>query len=49
MRLAFLAFAAHANTDNVLISTTACVFFVFATAVFARVQERPLRRAGEVA
>ena len=28
--------AAHAYTDNVLIATTACVFFAFATAVFAR-------------
>ncbi len=36
MRLVFIAFAAHAYTDNVLISTTACVFFAFATAVFAR-------------
>jgi O-antigen ligase len=36
MRLAFLAFAAHAYTDNVLIATTASVFFAFATAVFAR-------------
>jgi O-antigen ligase len=36
MRLAFIAFAAHAYTDNVLIATTACVFFAFATAVFAR-------------
>jgi O-antigen ligase len=36
MRLVFLAFAAHAYTDNVLIATTACVFFAFATAVFAR-------------
>ena len=36
MRLVFIAFAAHAYTDNVLISTTACVFFTFATAVFAR-------------
>jgi O-antigen ligase len=36
MRLAFIAFAAHACTDNVLIATTACVFFAFATAVFAR-------------
>ena len=35
MRLAFLAFAAHAYTDNVLIATTACIFFAFATAVFA--------------
>jgi O-antigen ligase len=36
MRMAFLAFAAHAYTDNVLIATTACVFFTFATAVYAR-------------
>jgi O-antigen ligase len=36
MRLAFIAFAAHAYTDNVLIATTACVFSAFATAVFAR-------------
>jgi O-antigen ligase len=36
MRLAFLALAVHAVTDNVLISTPACVFFAFATAVFAR-------------
>jgi O-antigen ligase len=36
MRLVFLAFAAHAYTDNVLIATTSCVFFAFATAVFAR-------------
>lgn len=36
MRLAFLAFAGHAATDNVLISTPACVMFAFATAVFAR-------------
>ncbi len=36
IRLAFVAFAAHAYTDNVLIATTACVFFTFATGVFAR-------------
>ncbi len=36
MRLAFLALAAHAITDNVLISTPACVFFAFTAAVFAR-------------
>ncbi len=35
VRLAFLAFAAHAYTDNVLIATTACVFFTFAIGVFA--------------
>ena len=40
MRLAFLAFAVHAYTDNVLIATTACVFFTFATGVFAREQGR---------
>ena len=36
MRLVFLAFAGHALTDNVLISTPACVLFAFAAAVFAR-------------
>ena len=36
MRLIFLAFAAHAATDNVLISTSACVLFTFVSAVFAR-------------
>ncbi len=36
MRLVFLALAGHAFTDNVLISTPACVMFTFATAVFAR-------------
>jgi len=36
MRLVFLALAVHAATDNVLISTPACVLFAFATAVFAR-------------
>lgn len=46
MRLVFLAFAAHCYTDNVLISTTACVFFAFATAVFTRGR---LLDAGEVA
>lgn len=35
MRLVLLAFAAHAVTDNVLISTPACVFFAFTAAVFA--------------
>lgn len=46
MRLVFIAFAAHAYTDNVLISTTACVFFAFVTAVFARGR---LERAAGVA
>jgi len=36
MRLVFIAFAAHAFTDNLLISTPACVLFTFAVAVFAR-------------
>ena len=40
IRLALAAFAVHAYTDNVLIATTACVFFAFTTGVFARVQER---------
>ncbi len=36
MRLVFVAFAVYAFTDNVLISTPACVLFAFASAVFAR-------------
>jgi len=36
MRLVFVALACHACTDNVLISTSACVLFAFCTAVFAR-------------
>jgi O-antigen ligase len=36
MHLVFVAFAVHAYTDNVLIATTACVFFTFTTGVFAR-------------
>jgi O-antigen ligase len=36
MRLVFVAFAANAYVDNLLIATGACVFFAFATAVFAR-------------
>ena len=40
MRLVFLAFAVHAYTDNVLIATTACVFFTFAIGVFARAPSR---------
>ena len=36
MRLVFAAFAGHAYTDNVLISTSACVFFTLLTAIFAR-------------
>lgn len=41
MRLIFLAFAAHAVTDNVLISTPACVLFTFAAAVFASAGQPP--------
>ncbi len=36
MRLVFVAFAAHCFTDNLLISTSSCVMFSFAAAVFAR-------------
>lgn len=36
MRLVFVAVAVHAFTDNLLISTPACVLFTFAVAVFAR-------------
>ena len=35
MRLVFVTFAAHAVTDNVLISTPACVFFAFIAAIYA--------------
>jgi len=48
MRLVFLAFAVHAITDNVLISTPACVFFAFAAAVFGETSER-LRADTDVA
>src|SRR5271157_1237859 len=36
MRLAFTGFAVHAYTDNVLIATTAYVFFSSATGAFGR-------------
>ncbi|MGE0225561.1 MAG: O-antigen ligase family protein [Acetobacteraceae bacterium] len=36
LRFAFAALAAHAFTDNVLISTPACVLFAFAAAAFTR-------------
>ena len=36
LRLVFAAFACHAVTDNVLISTSASVLFTFIAAVFAR-------------
>ena len=38
MRLVFLAFAGHAFTDNLLISTPACVLLTFAAAVFSRAE-----------
>ena len=46
MRLAFAGFAVQAYTDNVLIATTACVFFTFATAVFARDRSHGAGAAG---
>jgi O-antigen ligase len=39
MRLIFLTYAAHAMTDNVLISTPACVFFAFIAAVLAEAED----------
>jgi O-antigen ligase len=52
MRLIFLTYAAHAATDNVLISTPACVFFAFVAAVFAEAGDPAsicLRRTPDVA
>lgn len=49
MRLIFLALAAHAVTDNVLISTPACVFFAFADAVYAEGRDNALPAGGVVA
>jgi O-antigen ligase len=59
MSLIFVAYAAHAATDNILISTPACVFFAFVAAVCveraspngARGARRsmPSRRAGRKA
>jgi len=48
MRLVFLAYAAHAATDNVLISTPACVFYTFVAAVFSGPRDR-LRTGADVA
>jgi hypothetical protein len=48
MRLIFLCYAAHAVTDNVLISTPACVFFAFVAAVYAEADDA-LRDAPDVA
>ncbi|MBV9249403.1 MAG: O-antigen ligase family protein, partial [Acetobacteraceae bacterium] len=43
IRLVFIAFACHAYTDNVLISSSACVLFTFVSAVFALGREsKPL-------
>ncbi len=49
MRLAFVAFGCHAMTDNVLISTPACVLFAFATAVFVRDGDTADGRAARLA
>ena len=43
-RAVFAAFAAHAATDNVLISSPACVFFAFVAAVFAEPRNGPANR-----
>jgi len=47
MRLVFLAYAAHAFTDNVLISSPACVFFAFVAAVFVEAEEAARNRLRE--
>jgi O-antigen ligase len=39
MTLVFLTYAAHAATDNVLISTPACVFYAFVASVCAQAEE----------
>lgn len=44
MRLIFLTYAAHAATDNILISTPACVFFAFVTAVYAESDDTATHR-----
>jgi len=49
MRLVFLTYAAHAATDNVLISTPACVFFAFVAAVFGEAPGARLRERLDVA
>jgi O-antigen ligase len=48
IRLVFIAFACHAFTDNVLISTSASVLFAFVSAVFARgrLEAEAARRPG---
>jgi O-antigen ligase len=52
LRLVFATFAAHAVTDNVLISTPACVFFAFIAAIYAEADDAAsnrLRTAPDVA
>jgi hypothetical protein len=52
MRLIFVTYSAHAVTDNVLISTPACVFFAFVASVYAAADETArerLRDASDVA
>ena len=49
MRLIFAALAVHAVTDNVLISSPACVFFAFVAAVCADAREAALPRPVPVA
>jgi hypothetical protein len=44
MRLIFIVYAAHAVTDNVLISTPACVFFAFVAAMYAKPDEAESNR-----
>ncbi|OYV25292.1 MAG: hypothetical protein B7X08_06220, partial [Acidocella sp. 20-63-7] len=39
MRLVFVGFALHCLTDNSLIATTASVFFLWASAIFAGARE----------
>ncbi len=47
IRLVFVAFACHAITDNVLISTSASVLFAFVSAVFARSGAEAELRSGD--
>ncbi len=47
MRLIFIVYAAHAVTDNVLISTPACVFFAFVAATYAAAEEDASNRLRE--
>jgi O-antigen ligase len=47
MRLLFLTFAAHCATDNVLISTPACVLFAFVAAVYDEAEETASNRLRE--